>query len=158
MAADKEAYTPEQLEYWSQQLEELALQPRTRFNKKQTVEALIIPIQKALLTHSYEYVAEQLQAWGLDITSGCLKQYVTRYLRECQPGKRRRKSKETRVEVNSMEMTTVEVSASVVTAKELPGNDSLSETLRERSHPIGEFVSKPRRAPEPIHQEVLPLY
>jgi hypothetical protein len=150
MAADKEAYTPEQLEYWSQQLEELALQPRTRFNKKQTVEALIIPIQKALLTHSYEYVAEQLQSWGLDITSGCLKQYVTRYLRECQPGKRKRKSKETRVEVNSMEMTTVEVSASVVTAKELPGSD--------RSKSIGEFVSEPRRAPEPIHQEVLPLY
>jgi hypothetical protein len=154
MASGKEAYTPEQLENWSQLLEELARQPRTRFNKKQTVEALIVPIQRALLTHSYEYVAEQLQEWGLDITGGSLKQYVTRYLRESQPGKRKRKPKDTspppHVVVNSMEMTTVEVTASVVETKELAEVD--------RSASLGEFASEPRRAPEPVQQEVLPLY
>jgi hypothetical protein len=144
MTTGKEAYTPEQLENWSQLLEDLALQPRTRFNKKQTVEALIVPIQRALLTHSYEYVAEQLQEWGLDITSGCLKQYVTRYLRESQPGKRKRKPKDPppHVVVNSMEMTTVEVAASVVETKELPVVDR----------------NQPRRAPEPVQQETLLLY
>jgi hypothetical protein len=147
MASGKEAYTPEQLENWSQLLEDLALQPRTRFNKKQTVEALIVPIQRALLVHSYEYVAEQLQEWGLDISSGSLKQYVTRYLREAQSGKRKRKPKDTspppHVIVNSMEMTTVEVAASVVETKKLPESDR------------PEF---PRRAPDPAKVETMLAY
>lgn len=75
-------YSPEQIEQWRSQLEELAKQPRTVFSKKQAVEALIEPIQEALSVHSYEEVARQLKSWGLEITAGSLKQYVTRYRRE----------------------------------------------------------------------------
>lgn len=80
-----EEYSSEQIEQWREQLEELATQPRTVFSKKQAVEALIEPIEQTLSVHSYEVVAQQLHAWGLEITAGSLKQYVTRYRRELSP-------------------------------------------------------------------------
>ncbi|MEM8504938.1 MAG: hypothetical protein AAF716_17515 [Cyanobacteria bacterium P01_D01_bin.1] len=74
-------YSREQVELWQKNLEEIAQEPRTTFTKKQAVEELIDTIEKALLTRSYDEVASGLKEWGLDISAGSLKQYVTRYRR-----------------------------------------------------------------------------
>jgi hypothetical protein len=74
-------YSREQVELWQKNLEEIAQEARTTFTKKQAVEELIDTIEKALLTRSYDEVASGLKAWGLDISAGSLKQYVTRYRR-----------------------------------------------------------------------------
>ena len=74
-------YSKEQIEQWYTNLEEIALKPRTTFTKKQAVEALIDPIEKALKTRSYSEVAEGLKDWGLDISEGSLRQQVSRYRR-----------------------------------------------------------------------------
>ena len=79
-----EIYSIEQINGWGTQLKDLAKKPRTRFSKKQAVEALIDEIEEALEAHSYEEVAENLKAWGLNIAAGSLKQYVGGYRREHQ--------------------------------------------------------------------------
>jgi hypothetical protein len=79
---DKSSYSLEQIDRWREQLGELARQPRTLFSKRDAVEALIEPIQLALQSHSYEVVAKRLESWGLVISAGSLKQYVSRYRRE----------------------------------------------------------------------------
>lgn len=79
-------YSKEQVERWQKNLEQIAQEPRTTFTKKQAVEALIDTIEKALLTRSYDEVAGGLKDWGLDISAGSLKQYVTRY-RRAHPAK-----------------------------------------------------------------------
>ena len=86
-------YSREQIDEWSTKLDELAEKPRTRFSKKQVVEAMIEKIEKALLAHPYDEVAESLKAWGLDISPGSLKQYVNAYRRAHTSGasKARRK-------------------------------------------------------------------
>lgn len=75
-------YSLEQIEGWQTQLKDFAKTPRTRFSKKQAVEALIDDIEAALEAHPYEEVAEKLKTWGLDIAPGSLKQYVNAYRRE----------------------------------------------------------------------------
>lgn len=74
-------YSRKQVEQWHQKLEEIASAPRTTFTKKQVVEELIDTIEKALETRSYLEVADEMKDWGLDISEGSLKQYVTRYRR-----------------------------------------------------------------------------
>ena len=78
-------YSRKQVEQWQQKLEEIAAAPRTTFTKKQVVEELIDTIEKALETRSYLEVAEGLKDWGLDISEGSLKQYVSRYRRSRRP-------------------------------------------------------------------------
>ena len=75
-------YVPNQVSDWQSKLTGLAQKPRTRFTKKQAVEAMIEEVELALVSHPYEEVAENLQQWGLDITAGTLKQYVNAYRRE----------------------------------------------------------------------------
>ena len=75
-------YVPNQVNDWQSKLTGLAQKPRTRFTKKQAVEAMIEEVELALVSHPYEEVAENLQQWGLDITAGTLKQYVNAYRRE----------------------------------------------------------------------------
>lgn len=75
-------YSLEQISAWQSHLKGFAKTPRTRFSKKQAVEAMIDEIEEALKTHPYEEVAEQLKGWGLDIAAGSLKQYVNAYRRE----------------------------------------------------------------------------
>ena len=75
-------YSLKQIEGWQSQLQDFAKTPRTRFSKKQAVEALIDDIEAALLAHPYDEVAEKLKDWGLDIAAGSLKQYVNAYRRE----------------------------------------------------------------------------
>ena len=93
-------YSREQIEQWQQKLAEIAQKPRTTFTKKQAVEALIEQIEKALTTRSYEEVAAGLKSWGLDISAGSLKQYVTRYRRAhktgSKPASRKRAAKSTK--------------------------------------------------------------
>ncbi len=72
-------YSRTQVEQWHKKLDTIALEPRTTFTKKQVVEELIDPIEKALRTRSYAEVAEGLKEWGLEISEGSLKQYVSRY-------------------------------------------------------------------------------
>lgn len=72
-------YSRKQIEQWQQKLEAIASVPRTTFTKKQVVEELIDTIEKALETRSYLEVADGLKDWGLDISEGSLKQYVSRY-------------------------------------------------------------------------------
>lgn len=74
-------YSRKQIEDWQAKLAELAEKPRTRFTKKQAVEALIEQIEQALTAHAYDQVAESLKDWGLDISPGSLKQYVNAYRR-----------------------------------------------------------------------------
>lgn len=74
-------YSIQQIEDWQTQLQAFAKTPRTRFSKRQAVEAMIEDIEAALLSHPYEEVAEKLKDWGLDIAAGSLKQYVTAYRR-----------------------------------------------------------------------------
>lgn len=79
-----EIYSIEQVNVWGTQLKDLAKKPRTRFSKKQVVEALIDEIEEALEAHPYEEVAENLKEWGLNIAAGSLKQYVNGCRREHQ--------------------------------------------------------------------------
>lgn len=72
-------YSRQQIESWQSKLEEIASLPRTTFTKRQAVEELIDTIEMALLSRSFGEVAESLSEWGLDISEGSLKQYVTRY-------------------------------------------------------------------------------
>lgn len=75
-------YSLTQIEDWQSQLKDFAKTPRTRFSKKQAVEALIDEIETALEAHPFDEVAEKLKGWGLDIAAGSLKQYVNAYRRE----------------------------------------------------------------------------
>ena len=75
-------YAPNQVHDWQSKLTSLAQKPRTRFTKKQAVEAMIEEVELALVSHPYEEVAENLKQWGLNITAGTLKQYVNAYRRE----------------------------------------------------------------------------
>ena len=72
-------YSREQVERWAHKLDEIASHPRTTFTKRQVVEELIDSIERALTTRSYAEVASSLGEWGLEITEGSLKQYVSRY-------------------------------------------------------------------------------
>lgn len=94
-------YSREQIDEWLTKLDQLAEKPRTRFTKKQVVEAMIENIEKALTTHPYDEVAESLKGWGLDISPGSLKQYVNAYRRAHASGsstKARKKRSGTRQE------------------------------------------------------------
>ena len=75
-------YSLEQISDWQSELKDFAKTPRTRFSKKQAVEAMIDEIEAALEAHPYDQVAEKLKALGLDIAPGSLKQYVNAYRRE----------------------------------------------------------------------------
>ena len=75
-------YSLDQISQWQSQLKGFAKTPRTRFSKKQAVEALIVEIEEALQQHPFDEVAEKLKDWGLDIAAGSLKQYVNAYRRE----------------------------------------------------------------------------
>jgi hypothetical protein len=77
-----DVYSLKQIEGWQSQLQDFAKTPRTRFSKKQAVEALIDDIEAALEAHPYDEVAEKLKGWGLEIAPGSLKQYVNAYRRE----------------------------------------------------------------------------
>lgn len=78
-------YSVQQVNDWQLKLDDLAKEPRTRFTKKEAVQALIEQIEKALEAHNYDQVAENLEAWGLSITSGSLKQYVNAIRRSQTP-------------------------------------------------------------------------
>lgn len=75
----EQTYSRQQVESWQSKLEDIAVLPRTTFTKRQAVEEMIDSIEKALLARSYAEVAAGLSEWGLDISEGALKQYVTRY-------------------------------------------------------------------------------
>lgn len=72
-------YSVEQISSWQSELKNFAKTPRTRFSKKQAVEAMIDEIEEALRDHPYEEVAEKLKTLGLDISKGLLKKYVNAY-------------------------------------------------------------------------------
>ncbi len=80
-------YSREQIDEWLTKLDKLAEKPRTRFTKRQVVEAMIEEIEQALAAHSYDEVADSLKSWGFDIPSGSLKQYVNAYRRSREPQK-----------------------------------------------------------------------
>ena len=83
MMADA-VYSRDQVEQWQEKLEKIAVLPRTTFTKKQVVEELIDVIEKALETRSYDEVAKALEADGLEISAGSLKQYVSKFRRACK--------------------------------------------------------------------------
>ena len=94
-------YSREQVELWDKNLDEIASRPRTTFTKRQVVEELIDTIEKALTTRSYAEVASSLGEWGLEITEGSLKQYVSRYRKssraKASAAGRKRASEKTKV-------------------------------------------------------------
>lgn len=79
-------YSRNQIEQWGRNLKELKQQPRTDFNKKQAVEALMDIIEDTLESRSYREVAGGLSKWGLEISEGSLKKYVSTYRREHSAG------------------------------------------------------------------------
>ncbi|MBE9182518.1 hypothetical protein IQ268_28615 [Oculatella sp. LEGE 06141] len=82
----KVEYTAEQIKHGYQLLNDLARQPRTRFTMQQSIAELLEPIQLALKTHTYEEVASDLKLCGIEIKPSTLKKYVTRCVRDGQPG------------------------------------------------------------------------
>ncbi len=78
-------YSREQVNDWQQRLTTIAQQPRTTFTKKQVVEELFDTIEQALETRSYQEVADSLEEWGLEISEGSLKQYLSRYRKTHKP-------------------------------------------------------------------------
>ncbi|MEL6159888.1 MAG: hypothetical protein AAFR18_11765 [Cyanobacteria bacterium J06627_32] len=132
-------YSREQVELWQKNLEEIAQKPRTTFTKKQAVEALIETIEMALLTRSYDEVATGLKEWGLEISAGSLKQYVTRYRRshtaKATAGSRKRPSKSKRkgaTEKGASKAT----SAAATTAAEQKKSEEKSSPSQKR----GRFI------------------
>ncbi|MEL6556435.1 MAG: hypothetical protein AAFQ63_23720 [Cyanobacteria bacterium J06621_11] len=115
-------YSKEQVELWQKNLEEIAQKPRTTFTKKQAVEELIETIEKALTTRSYDEVASGLKEWGLDISAGSLKQYVTRYRRShsskaaANGRKRPSKSKQKRSATGAASSSATEAGSTAATA------------------------------------------
>ena len=108
-------YSRNQVEQWQINLEAIASEPRTTFTKRQVVEELIDTIEKALESRSYLEVANGLQDWGLDISEGSLKQYVSRYRKtnKAKPAslgkKRTAKAAGSEVEVDERSMQAVVV-------------------------------------------------
>lgn len=95
-------YSREQIERWNENLKEFSQQPRTDFNKKQALETLMETIEDTLETRSYREVADGLTQWGLDISEGSLKKYVTTHRRENAAKKSKRKcSKRQAAKINS---------------------------------------------------------
>ncbi|MEN8446389.1 MAG: hypothetical protein ABG776_15415 [Cyanobacteria bacterium J06555_13] len=115
-------YSREQVERWQKNLEEISQEPRTTFTKKQAVEELIDTIEKALLTRSYDEVATGLKEWGLDISAGSLKQYVTRYRRShsskaaANSRKRPSKTKQKRSAAGAASSSAAEAGSTAATA------------------------------------------
>lgn len=127
-------YSREQVDEWSSKLDELAEKPRTRFTKKQVVEAMIEKIEKALTTHPYDEVAESLKGWGLDISPGSLKQYVNAYRRahsSASSTKARKKRSGTRQKSA--------VAKKTAKAKPKANAKKAVKPLPERSLDLGEF-------------------
>ena len=81
----EQVYSRSQVDEWRNNLERIANEPRTSFTKRQAVEELIDTIEVALVTRSYAEVAASLVSWGLDISEGSLKQYVTRTRKANKP-------------------------------------------------------------------------
>ena len=81
----EQVYSRSQVDEWRNNLERIANEPRTSFTKRQAVEELIDTIEVALVTRSYAEVAASLVSWGLDISEGSLKQYVTRFRKANKP-------------------------------------------------------------------------
>ena len=75
-------YSRDQVDDWQSKLTVIAQQPRTTFTKRQVVEELFDAIEQALETRSYNEVADSLEDWGLDISEGSLKQYLSRLRKE----------------------------------------------------------------------------
>jgi transcription initiation factor IIF auxiliary subunit len=82
----QDIYSTSQVTEWRENLKVLATEPRTTFTKKEVVASLLDEITVALSSHSYETVADKMRKWGLEITAGSLKQYVTR-LNRARKGK-----------------------------------------------------------------------
>lgn len=138
-------YSLEQIEGWQSQLQDFAKTPRTRFSKKQAVEALIEDIEAALLAHPYDEVAEKLKGWGLDIAAGSLKQYVNAYRRahgnDADSSARKRSGKKTkkkaavnnatgRAQATSDKANQVEVKSTVKATTASAGNRTQRATNR----------------------------
>lgn len=87
-------YSREQIERRDKNLKELKQRPRTEFNKRQALEALMDTIENTLESRSYREVASGLRDWGLDISEGSLKKYVSTYRRENAAKKSTRKRSE----------------------------------------------------------------
>ncbi|MEL7315183.1 MAG: hypothetical protein AAFZ17_02725 [Cyanobacteria bacterium J06650_10] len=128
-------YSREQVERWQKNLEEISQAPRTTFTKKQAVEELIDTIEKALLTRSYDEVATGLKEWGLDISSGSLKQYVTRYRRshssKASVGSRKRSGKSK--QKSSAPSAAAKASQAAVTAESESGKSVAKKSDRTTS-------------------------
>ena len=48
-------YSREQIQQWQQNIEQIALKPRTSFSKSQAIEELFDSIEKALEQRTYSY-------------------------------------------------------------------------------------------------------
>ena len=86
-----EYYQREQVEACRLSLAEIAKQPRTSFNKRQVVAELLDDIEEALKVRSYDEVATFLTEQGFDISTGALKQYVSRIKSERKASSSKRK-------------------------------------------------------------------
>ncbi len=94
-------YSRKQIDHWQAALKDFAKTPRTRFTKRQAVEAMMSEVEEALKNHSYVEVAEILKDSGLDISKGLLKQYVNGYRREHTSAKRKQSTRKKAVPLST---------------------------------------------------------
>ena len=129
-------YSRKQVERWQKNLEEIALEPRTTFTKKQVVEELIDTIEKALLTRSYDEVATGLKDWGLEITAGSLQQYVTRNRRAHlakTSGNSRKRSGTAKKKKRATDTTSKAGSTAATVEREKEGQSAAKKDTRKQS-------------------------
>lgn len=134
-------YSVQQVNDWQLKLDDLAKEPRTRFTKKEAVQALIEQIEKALEAHNYDQVAENLEAWGLSITSGSLKQYVNAIRRSQTPTGTRTSRRRSKAKPRTQRPSTKKAE-SVIQAESVAQAESVTKKTR----------AKPSSAQQPLKQ------
>lgn len=152
-------YSRNQIEQWGENLKELKQQPRTDFNKKQAVEELMEIIEDTLETRSYREVANGLSKWGLEVSEGSLKKYVSTYRREHSadgdeeyPKQARKKSSSRRNKSTQQKTQTKkekETASGQVFGRQLESSNSDIEKAASKTQqfsPVGENTSRSGRS------------
>lgn len=132
----EDLYSREQIELWQSKLEAISQKPRTMFTKKQAVEELIDTLEKALETRSFEEVATGLKEWGLDISAGSLKQYVTRYRRSHRAASSRKGASHTKKKGGVRATAQVDSAAAEGKSNEKPGSSSKPSRFLEMAEDL----------------------
>lgn len=117
---DDEFFSLKQVEDIQSMLGDMAQKPRTTFTKKQTIEAVIDDIERALETRSFQEVAEGLTEKGVEVSVAALRQYVSRYRRSQKKkvGKKRKSAGQQKAAAGKKHAATKDVKTAKAKASE----------------------------------------